>query len=379
MFTFTLKKTDKFTRARLGEIETPHGKVATPVFMTIGTAGAVKAITPEEVKQLGGQMILGNTYHLHLRPGEDTIAKHGGLHQFINFDGPILTDSGGYQVFSLSKINKVTFDGIRFQSHLDGEEIYLTPEKSIEIQQKLGADIIMCLDECAPYPCDPKYAEQAVARTTAWAKLCKRAHKTRKQALFGIVQGSVYPDLRERSAKELLEFDFPGYAIGGLAVGENTGTMYDMVEITAPLLPADKPRYLMGVGKPENILEAVARGIDMFDCVLPTRNARHGYLYTSHGVIHIKNAEYKEDTRPLDKNCDCPVCASYTRSYLRHIFMADEPLAQRLLTIHNLRFYLKLMQDIRFHLQDGTFKDFYQKTKEKLKPRPPKPKKVKRK
>ncbi|MBI5411571.1 tRNA guanosine(34) transglycosylase Tgt [Candidatus Peregrinibacteria bacterium] len=356
--------------ARAGVLKTHHGKVKTPCFMTIATAGAIKGLIPDEGKKLGAQIFLSNTYHLHLRPGEELVARAGGLHAFMGWQGPILTDSGGYQVFSLSKCRKVTQEGVQFQSHIDGTKVMLTPEKSIEIQQKLGSDIMMCLDECLPYPCDRKIAEESLELTTNWARRCRAAPPwrgrrdkaclvpTTTSSLFGIVQGGMYPDLRERSAKELVTIGFDGYAIGGLSVGEKAPLMYEMLEATVPHLPKDQPRYLMGVGTPQNILEAVERGIDMFDCVLPTRNARHGYLFTSQGPLRIKNESFREDFSPLDPKCSCPVCKKYSRAYLRHLLMSGEILGLRLLTWHNVAFYLKLMHDIRASILKGRFATF---------------------
>ena len=351
--------------------------------MTIGTAGAVKGLIPDEVRELGGEVILANTYHLHLRPREDVVEKAGGLHKFMNWDGPILTDSGGYQVFSLSKIRKLKADGVEFQSHIDGEKIFLTPEKCIEIQQKLGSDIMMCLDECPPYPAERKYVEKSLELTTEWAKRCQTfAMQTRrggmhststvngaKPHLFGIVQGGTYPDLRAKSAKQLVKIGFDGYAIGGLSVGEPNDLMYEMIDATVPHLSEDKPRYLMGVGTPENILEAVSRGIDMFDCVLPTRNARHGYLFTSKGIVRIRNEQHKEDFTPLDKECGCYTCKNYTKAYLRHLFTSNEILSLRLNTLHNVAFYLDLMKKIRKAIEEdrfGEFKQYFLKKYEKI-------------
>lgn len=371
---FTLLKTSG--SARRGTLKTAHGEIQTPFFMVVGTAGAVKGLVSDEVRELGGQIILANTYHLHLRPGEDLIKKAGGLHKFMNWDGPILTDSGGYQIFSLTTKKKLTEEGVQFQSHIDGEKIFLTPEKCIEIQQKLGVDIMMCLDECPPADAKRKYVEDSLELTTKWAKLCKtfasQNHLRRKRRgriyasptngvlphLFGIVQGGMHADLREKSAKQLTEIGFDGYAIGGLSVGEPTPVMYEMLDATVPHLPADKPRYLMGVGTPENILEAVERGIDMFDCVLPTRNARHGHMFTSQGVVRLKKSEYKDDFTPLDPECDCYVCKNYTKAYLRHLFMAGEVLSLRLNTHHNVAFYLNLMKDIRKAIEEDRFAEF---------------------
>jgi queuine tRNA-ribosyltransferase len=341
--------------------------------MTIGTVGAIKGLLPSEVRDLGGEIILANTYHLHLRPGEDLVKKAGGLHKFMDWNGPILTDSGGYQVFSLSKIRKLTPEGVEFRSHLDGTKIMLTPEKAIQIQNKLGSDISMCLDECPPHPAERKYVENSLDLTTKWAARCKtqfqklwKGKKNRGQ-LFGIVQGGMHADLRAESARQLKEIDFDGYAIGGLSVGEPAPIMYKMIEATVPHLPEDKPRYLMGVGTPQNLLEAVERGIDMFDCVLPTRNARHGHLYTSKGIVRIQNEKYKADFTPLDPDCKCYTCTHYTKAYLRHLVMANEILGLRLNTLHNVAFYQKLMADIRHHLEKGTFKAFKKKLLSRLK------------
>ena len=367
---FNLLKTSG--NARRGTLKTAHGEIQTPFFMTIGTVGAIKGLIPDEIRQLGGQVILSNTYHLHLRPGENIVKKAGGLHQFMNWDGPILTDSGGYQVFSLSKIRKLKDDGVEFQSHLDGKKIFLTPEKVIEIQQKLGSDIMMVLDECPAADADRKYVEKSLELTTKWAARCKafwNSHfafgnqiqnpKSKIQnLLFGIVQGGMHPDLREKSAKQLVEIGFDGYAIGGLSVGEPNETMYKIIESTVPHLPKDKPRYLMGVGTPQDILEAVERGIDMFDCVLPTRNARHGHLYTSKGGVRIRNEQYKEDFTPLDPECKCYTCQNFTKAYLRHLFMAKEILSIRLNTLHNVAFYLNLMKQIREAIEEDRFDEF---------------------
>jgi queuine tRNA-ribosyltransferase len=349
--------------ARRGSLKTAHGEIQTPFFMTIGTVGAVKGLVPEEIRDLGGQVILSNTYHLHLRPGEESVAKAGGLHKFMNWDGPILTDSGGYQVFSLAKIRKLKEEGVEFQSHLDGSKIFLSPEKAIEIQSKLGSDIMMCLDECPGADKDRSYVEKSLALTTRWAQRCKDHHSSSAgrqgtRLLFGIVQGGMHSDLRERSARELVEIGFDGYAIGGLSVGEESSVMYQMLEATVPELPEDKPRYLMGVGTPENILEAVERGVDMFDCVLPTRNARHGLLYTAGGQVRIKNEKYKEDFSPLDPKCICYTCKNYTKAYLRHLFISGEILSLRLNTLHNVAFYLNMMKGIRGAIESDRFEDF---------------------
>jgi len=353
---YTLKNTDNL--ARRGELKTAHGVIQTPFFMTIATCGAVKSLTMDDIKTIGGQVVLGNTYHLHLRPGDDLVKKLGGLHKFMNWNGPILTDSGGFQVFSLKKINKITEEGVYFQSHIDGRKIFLGPKEATKIQENLGADIIMCFDECAPYPSERKYVISALERTTRWAKICKDVHTCSDQLLFAIVQGETQPDLRKRSAEELVEIGFDGYAIGGLSVGEPNQLMYDILDATLPSLPVEKPRYLMGVGTPIDILEAVERGIDMFDCVLPTRNARHGYLFTSMGPVHIRNEKYKADNSPLDKNCNCTTCQNYSKAYLRHLFMAKELLALTLLSYHNVSFYINLMQKIRKAIEENQFRVF---------------------
>ncbi|MEG6522183.1 tRNA guanosine(34) transglycosylase Tgt [Desulfotomaculum sp. 1211_IL3151] len=342
-----IKKKEKHTRARLGELTTPHGVVETPIFMPVGTQATVKTMTPEEVKQTGGRLILSNTYHLYLRPGHDLIKEAGGLHQFMNWDGPILTDSGGFQVFSLGPLRTITEDGVEFRSHIDGSKHFFTPEKVMEIEQALGADIAMAFDECAPYPCDKEYAVAALERTTRWAERCKKAHTRKDQALFGIVQGGVFTDLRERSARELIALDFPGYGIGGLSVGEPKELMYEVLDNLMPIMPEDKPRYLMGVGSPDCLIEGVVRGIDMFDCVLPTRIARNGTVFTRNGKLTVRNAEYARDFSPMDKHCNCYACQNYSRAYIRHLIKADEILGIRLTTIHNLHFLQDLMENIR--------------------------------
>lgn len=344
--------------ARLGELTTPHGVVETPVFMPVGTQATVKTMTPEEVWDAGGRIILGNTYHLYLRPGHDLVAEAGGLHSFMHWGGPILTDSGGFQVFSLGPLRKVEEEGVWFRSHIDGSEHYFSPEKAVEIQESLGSDIAMAFDECAPYPCSHEYALKAVERTTRWADRCRKAHRREKQALFGIIQGGVFADLRRKSAGELLEMDFPGYGIGGLSVGEPKDLMYETLESTVPLIPADRPRYLMGVGSPDCLLEGVARGVDMFDCVLPTRIARNGTVFTHDGKLVVRNAEYARDFRPLDPECGCYTCRNYTRAYIRHLIKANEILGVRLTTIHNLYFILTLMHKIREAIGQGRFSQY---------------------
>lgn len=359
---FELIKKDKHTKARAGVIKVEHGEVLTPIFMPVGTQGTVKAITSnfllEDVK---AQIILGNTYHLYLRPGIETLRLAGGLHKFMNWNKPILTDSGGYQVFSLSDLRKIKSDGVEFKSHIDGSKHFFSPSKVIEIQRIIGSDIMMPLDECAPYPCEYEYAKKSVELTGKWATLNKEAFdKTaplygHKQYLFGIIQGSIYKDLREKSARELIEMNFDGYSIGGLAVGEPAEDMYDIAEFCCDMIPENKPRYLMGVGRPENILESIERGVDMFDCVMPTRNARNANLFTWNGVIVLKNAKYKNVFLPPDENCSCYCCRNYTLAYLRHLFVAKEILGLILATIHNLHFYLELVAKAR----EAILKDEY--------------------
>ena len=347
------------TGARLGRLHTPHGIIETPIFMPVGTQATVKAMTPEELKEMEAQIILSNTYHLYLRPGHDLVKEAGGLHKFMNWDRPILTDSGGFQVFSLGDLRKITEEGVTFQSHLDGSKHFLSPEKVMEIENALGADIIMAFDECAPYPADHDYVKKSLERTTRWAVRCKEAHtNTENQALFGIVQGGMYRDLREQSAAELVALDFPGYSIGGLSVGEPKDLMYEVLDYTTPLLPKDKPRYLMGVGSPDALIEGAIRGIDMFDCVLPTRIARNGTAMTSEGKVVIKNAKYTRDFTPLDPNCDCYCCKNYSRAYLRHLYKADEILSSRLMSTHNLHFLINLMKQVRQAIMDDRLMDF---------------------
>lgn len=341
--------------ARAGRIETRRGFVETPAFMPVGTAGSVKSLCPEELESLGAQIILGNTYHLYLRPGDETVARLGGLHRFMGWDHPILTDSGGFQVFSLARINEIGEDGVRFQSHIDGSRHMLDPETAIRIQRNLGSDIMMSFDECTPYPVSIDYAAESVKRTLRWAVRSRDAADGSGQALFGIVQGSVFMDLRIMCLEELTRIGFDGYAIGGLSVGESKEEMLDVVNRLAPLLPENAPRYLMGVGTPEDLVECVRAGIDMFDCVMPTRNARNGTLFTSTGSIHIKNNAYIEDSGPLDPDCDCYTCRRFSRAYLRHLFMSRELLSYRLNTIHNLHYYLGLMADMRAAIREGRF------------------------
>ncbi len=356
---FTLEKTERQSCGRLGIITTARGPIHTPVFMPVGTQATVKALTPEEVSGLiGAEVILCNTYHLYLRPGYDVIERLGGLHRFMNWKRPILTDSGGFQVYSLSALRNISDAGVEFQSHIDGSTHFLTPERIIEIQRALGADIIMCLDECISYPASREQAAAAAERTTAWAARCKQTPRGDGQALFGIVQGGMFTELRKKSAYDLQQIGFDGYAIGGLSVGESTAMMLDIVEYTVSLLPEDQPRYVMGVGTPADIVECVARGIDMFDCVLPTRNARNGMLFTHSGKIAIKNAQYRDDGRPLDEQCSCYTCRNYSRAYLRHLYMAREILSYRLNTLHNLCYFSKLLEDLRTALRDGRFAEF---------------------
>ena len=356
---YELKHVCKQSGARYGILHTPHGDVETPMFMPVGTLATVKGISPEMLKEMHSQVILANTYHLWLRPGEDVIEKAGGLHKFMNYDGPMLTDSGGFQVFSLGKTRKIEEEGVKFKSIIDGSALFLSPEKAIEIQNKLGADIIMSFDECAPYPCTYEYMKDSMERTLRWAKRGKEAHKnTDKQALFGIVQGGEYADLRERCAKELVKMDFPGYSIGGTSVGEPKDVMYKMVDDAVKWLPENKPRYLMGVGNPIDLIECAIRGIDMYDCVLPTRVARHGAVMTSMGRININNEKYKYDYTPLDPNCDCYTCKNYTKSYIRHLHKCDEIFGKTLLSIHNVNFLLKLASDIRQAIKEDRLLDF---------------------
>ncbi|HNU85777.1 MAG TPA: tRNA guanosine(34) transglycosylase Tgt [Syntrophales bacterium] len=357
-FSFELIKTSTDSRARLGRMTTAHGEVRTPVFMPVGTQGTVKAMAPDRLEEAGAEIILGNTYHLYLRPGHDLIRGHGGLHRFMNWDRPILTDSGGFQIFSLGPLRKITEEGVRFQSHIDGSKHFLSPEKAVEIQQALGSDIMMCLDDCTPYPADRACTEKSMALTHRWAKRCRVAKTGEGQALFGIVQGGLYRDLRRASVEALAEIGFDGYAIGGLSVGEPKALMLETLEATAPLLPAGRARYLMGVGTPEDIVEGVHHGIDLFDCVMPTRCARNGLLFTNHGKVVIKNARYRTDQAPLDETCDCYTCRNFSRAYLRHLFIAREILALLLNTIHNVRFYLALMERIRTAIAGGAFEDF---------------------
>ena len=371
---FTLLKTEG--KARRGELTCAHGTAQTPAFMNVGTQGAIKgAVSAHDLKEIGCQIELSNTYHLPLRPGDKLIKEMGGLHRFMRWDGPILTDSGGFQVFSLASMRKIKEEGVTFASHIDGRRIFMGPEESMQIQSNLGSDIAMAFDECVENPAPYDYVKQSCERTLRWLQRCKAEHDrlntlpdtvNPQQQLFGINQGGIVPDLRVWHMKEIAKLDCDGYAIGGLAVGEPAETMYEIIDAVEPYMPTDKPRYLMGVGTPVNILEAVARGVDMFDCVLPARNARHGKLYTWQGAMNIKNEKYKNDDRPIDPACDCPACRSFSRAYLRHLFAAGEMLGMRLAVIHNLHFYNELMVKIRQALEEGRFTEFYHEYKERL-------------
>ena len=357
-FSYEVLKTDPRTGARLGILHTPHGDIHTPVYMPVGTAATVKAMTPRELKEIGAEIILSNTYHLHLRPGEDLVKEAGGLHQFMAWDRPILTDSGGFQVFSLAGIRKMKEEGVTFQSHLDGSRRFISPEVSMDIQHALGSDIMMAFDVCTAYPCDHSEAEAAMHRTHRWAKRCQQHHTDGDQALFGIVQGAFFEDLRIESAKVLSDMDFIGYGIGGLSVGEPKPMMYGMLDAMMPYMPKDKPRYLMGVGSPDCLVEGVMRGVDMFDCVLATRIARNGTCFTRDGRLVIKNAQYARDFRPLEEDCDCYTCRNFSRAYIRHLFKAGEITGARLASIHNLRFLLRLMEDVRAAIAEDRLTEF---------------------
>lgn len=352
-FAFHLDRTDTTTRARLGRWVTPHGAVETPAFMPVGTRGTVKGVWPDQLYPIGAQMILANTYHLAIRPGAEVVRDLGGLHEFMQWSGPILTDSGGFQVFSLSSARKLTDDEVVFKSHLDGSLLHLSPEKAVEIQEQLGADCIMCLDECPPADGAPEVIAAAVARTTAWARRCRDAQRRSDQALFGIVQGGINEAMRVRSASELLPLDFPGYAVGGLSVGEKPEEMYRTLDFTVPVLPENKPRYLMGVGRPIDLVEAVIRGIDLFDCVMPTRNGRNATAFTSRGIVKLRNQRHQRDRSPLDPDCGCAACQGFSRGYLRHLFLADEMLGPMLVSLHNLAYYQKVMRDLRKAITTG--------------------------
>ena len=352
---YELIKASREGMARRGRLHTPHGTIETPVFMPVGTQATVKTLSPEEVAGMGAGILLSNTYHLHLRPGEDIVRDAGGLHRFMNWQGAILTDSGGFQVFSLSALRKITEEGVAFRSHLSGEPLFMGPEESMAVQNALGSDIMMAFDECPPFPADRDYLTQSLLRTTRWAKRCIAAHKNPdRQALFGIVQGGMEHDLRKLSAEQLVELDLPGYAVGGLSVGEPKPLMYEVLEYTTPLLPKDKARYLMGVGSPDDLFEGVLRGVDMFDCVLPTRIARNGTVFTSKGKLVVRNAQYARDFAPLDDACDCYTCKNYSRAYIRHLIKADETFGIRLTSYHNVYFLIKLMEKIRHAIETDT-------------------------
>ena len=370
---FQLVANDNKSKARAGFFETDHGIVETPRFMPVGTQGTVKAVPQRILRdEIKAPIILGNTYHLYLRPGMEVMQEAGGLHKFMNWDNAILTDSGGFQIYSLSELRKIKQNGVEFKSHLDGSKHFFSPEIVIDIERSIGSDIMMVLDECTPYPCEYDYAVKSTQLTSDWAILNKEAFDKSKpkydhnQFLFGIVQGSVYKELREKSAKDLVKLDFDGYAIGGLAVGEPAEKMYEMVDFTSDFLPENKPRYLMGVGRPENILEAIERGVDMFDCVMPTRNARNAYLFTSNGIVNMKNQRYKNDFSVLDENCNCYTCQTFTRAYLRHLFVARELLALELASIHNLNFYINLTNTAREKIIEGNFIEWKEKIISKL-------------
>lgn len=362
MFEFELIKEDGETKARVGRFHTPHGVINTPVFMPVGTKATVKAMTPEELKKIGSQIILSNTYHLHLRPTSELIREAGGLHQFMNWDKPILTDSGGFQVFSLQNMRKITEEGVRFSSHLDGQRIFMSPEDSIQIQHNLGSDIMMAFDECPPIPATYDYVKNSLERTTRWAERCKVYHdRTDKQALFGIVQGGLFEDLRRESAHQITSLDLPGYAIGGLSVGETNEEMYEVLDYVPDLLPKHKPRYLMGVGTDRDLIEGIIRGVDMFDCVMPTRIARHGLAMTREGNLSIKKKMYEKDFTPLDEKCGCYTCRNYTKAYIRHLFKAGEILSARLLSYHNLYYLIELVDQIRQAILDDSLAELLQK------------------
>lgn len=364
---FTLERNDPITMARAGILHTPHGDVLTPVFMPVGTCATVKTVAPDELKQLGAQIILSNTYHLYLRPGHQLVAEAGGLHRFMNWDRPILTDSGGFQIFSLAELRQLSDEGAYFSSHIDGSRHLFTPEKVMEIEMALGADIAMCFDECSPYPAEFERVREADRRTLLWAGRCRDVHAHPRQSLFGIIQGGLYRELREKSAREITALDFPGYGIGGLSVGEPKEMMYQTLDYLTPLLPAQKPRYLMGVGSPDCLVEGVARGVDLFDCVLPTRIARNGTVLTPDGKLVIRNAEYAHDFRPIQEDCGCYACRNFSRAYIRHLLKCGEVLGIRLTTIHNLYYLCHLMAEIRAAIFAGRFSqlrhEFWQRYK----------------
>lgn len=356
---FELLHKDPNCKARRGRLTTKHGTIETPVFMPVGTQATVKAMKPEDVEKTGAEIILANTYHLYLRPGEDIVEEAGGLHKFMNWDKPILTDSGGFQVFSLGKFRKITEEGVKFKSYIDGSSHMMTPESSIQVQTALGSDIMMAFDECIPYPADRHYTQKSLQRTTRWLERCVAEHKnTENQSLLGIMQGGMYKDLRKESADQITQFDLPGYAIGGLSVGEPKDLMLEVLDYCVDYLPENKPRYLMGVGTPDYLFEGVERGVDMFDCVLPTRIARHGMAMTSQGDLNIKNAKFARDFTPLDPECDCYVCRNYSRAYLRHIFKTEEILSSMLLSEHNIHFLVKMMENIRKSIEEDRFMDY---------------------
>jgi queuine tRNA-ribosyltransferase len=371
---FDLLASDQHSKVRRGRLRTAHGVIDTPAFIPIGTQGSVKGVSPRELRELNAQIILGNTYHLFVRPGLDVIKHFGGLHNFMSWDGPILTDSGGFQIFSLAKLRKITEKGVEFQNHIDGGRAFISPEIAIQIQAALGSDVAMVLDECIPYPCEYDYAAQSAELTTRWAKRCRAvasavsadsgadalaaAHTTPRQLFFGIVQGGTFENLRRESAQAIVEFDFDGYAIGGVSVGEPQEEMMRAVESAEPFLPTEKPRYAMGLGTPPQMLEMIARGMDMFDCVLPTRLARNGTAFTAAGTLNLKNAEFALDKRPIEENCACPACREFTCGYIRHLIKAEEILGLRLVTLHNLHFYLDLMSRARTEIESGTFDQF---------------------
>lgn len=356
LLSFELIKSDK--KARRARLTFPRGTIETPAFMPVGTYGTVKAMKPEELKELGAEIILGNTFHLMLRPGTEIIKAHGDLHDFMNWDKPILTDSGGFQVFSLAKMRKITEEGVHFNSPVDGSKVFLSPEVSMQVQRDLGSDIVMIFDECTPHPATYEQARDSMQLSLRWANRSKQAHEGNESALFGIVQGGMFNELRTESAEGLKQIGFDGYAIGGLSVGESAEERHSVLDHTVPLLPEDHPRYLMGVGKPEDIVEAVRRGVDMFDCVIPTRNARNGFIYTSNGIIKIRNQKYEKDTRPLDEQCGCYTCQNYSRAYLRHLDKCHEILGAELNTIHNLYYYQQLMREIREALDNDQFEEY---------------------
>ncbi len=372
MFDFKLLKKDGLTKARAGLIRTDHGSIGTPVFMPVGTRGSVKAVEQRELLEINAPIILGNTYHLYQRPGVEILRKLGGLHAFISWPRSILTDSGGFQILSLSDLRKLSKEGVEFRSHIDGSRHFFTPEKIMQVERIIGADIMMVLDECPPYPSEREYVAESIELTHNWAMRCKEAFETSKplynysQSLFGIVQGGTFPDLREKSATQLISANFDGYAIGGLAVGEPADEMYKITRFVTDMLPEDKPRYLMGVGTPENLLQAVERGVDMFDCVLPTRNGRNSQVFTSEGKINVRNAQFAADEAPLDRNCDCYACKNFSRAYIRHLFSVDEIFGLQLASLHNLRFFISLMERIRLAILSGHFVEFKSETLSKI-------------